>query len=66
MSKKLNEITVDELKEIIRDVVSEELAKRYVTIPSPQPFYPNPYQQYCPYYDQNYRITVTDHTEEIK
>ena len=55
----MNEKEKLELKELIRDVVSEELAKRYVYIPTPI------YQQpYCPY--QPMKITCTDHTEMRK
>lgn len=53
MNKKISNLTVEELKDIIREVVSEELMKRNVTypsyVPTPQPYYcpcqPNPYQQ---------------------
>ena len=52
-SKKISDLTIDEFKDTIREVVAEELMKRNFStptyIPTPQPYYcpcqPNPYQQ---------------------
>lgn len=55
----INDLTVIELENLIRKVVSEELAKRYVYIPT-QTYY----EPYCPY--KTTRITCTDHTEMRK
>lgn len=52
-NKKISDLTIDEFKDTIREVVAEELMKRNFStptyIPTPQPYYcpcqPNPYKQ---------------------
>lgn len=63
---KISELTVEELKDIIKEVVKQELDKVYM-FPSFNPYYVPPYKGHeitCPY--KEYRITYTDHTEELK
>lgn len=55
---KITNLTVNDLKILIQNVVSEELAKRYVNIP----VYYTPYQpHYCPY--ETTRVTCDTHTK---
>lgn len=52
-NKKVLDLTIDEFKDVIREVVTEEMMKySFISptyIPTPQPYYcpcqPNPYQQ---------------------
>ena len=67
-NKKILDLTIDEFKDTIREVVTEEMAKyNFISptyIPTPQPYYcpcqPNPYQQ-----QQVWATTNTVEDEEM-
>lgn len=66
MNTKITDLTVEELKDIIKEVVKQEL-NEICMFPPFNPYYIPNYKGHeivCPY--KEYRITYTDHTEELK
>ena len=64
MKSKVTDLTVEELKDIIKEVVREEIAKSRVgDFPTFVPYYIPCYKGFD---YENYKITYTDHTEELK
>ena len=58
--KFIKELTVGQLKNIIREIISEEIAKRTFTEPYPYPVQPFYHEPCYPY--QHQQVWATDHT----
>lgn len=54
-------MTEDNLRKILKEVLSEELDKRMIIKNSISIY--NPYPMYCLMQHPNYKVTCTDHTE---